>query len=66
MQGLKDRWAQGDFSASFELEMLVKNAGATGACSVYTDIVDLDYNQIVTGAADETGTQESIRSSSVG
>lgn len=52
-QDLMEGWAGGNFSAAFTMEMAVKNAGATGACSAYADIVELDYNQIVTGAADE-------------
>jgi len=50
---LKEKWAQGDFSAAFNMEMAVKNAGATGACSVLVDVTELDYNQIVIGAADD-------------
>lgn len=39
-------WAGGNFSAAFDMEMAVKNAGATGACSVYASIIELDYEQI--------------------
>jgi hypothetical protein len=39
-------WAGGAFSASFEVEMLVKNAGATGACSAYQEVLELDYETI--------------------
>ena len=50
---LKEKWAAGDFSAAFDMEMAVKNAGATGACSVYVDLIDPNYEQIVIGASDE-------------
>lgn len=46
-QSMMERWATGQFSAAFTMEMAVKNAGATGACSVLEDLKDLDYNQIV-------------------
>lgn len=48
-EDLKEMWANGDFAASFEVEMLVKNAGATGACSIYTHIEELDFNLIIEG-----------------
>ena len=50
---LMEMWASGAFSAAFDMEMAVKNAGATGACSVWELIKELDYNQIVIGAIDE-------------
>lgn len=50
---LRNLWEDGTFSASFETEMIVKNAGATGACSVLKDLVDPDYEKIVIGASDE-------------
>ena len=49
---LMEQWANGNFSAAFDMEMAVKNAGATGACSVYVDIRELDYKQI--GEHDES------------
>ena len=52
-QDLMEQWAAGNFSAAFDVEMAVKNAGATGACSIYEYLKDLDYNQIVIGAADD-------------
>jgi hypothetical protein len=50
---LMEQWADGNFSAAFDMEMAVKNAGATGACSIYAYVRELDYNQIVIGASDE-------------
>lgn len=50
---LMELWAGGKFSAAFDMEMAVKNAGATGACSVYETVTELDYQQIVIGASDE-------------
>ncbi len=43
---LKESWAEGHFSASFELEMLVKNAGATGAASAYKELMELEYEDL--------------------
>lgn len=40
---LKESWASGSFSAAFTTEMLVKNAAATGACSILADIINVDY-----------------------
>lgn len=48
-----EMWASGEFSAAFDMEMAVKNAGATGACSIYKELIELDYDLIVTGASDE-------------
>ena len=60
---LMEQWAGGNFSAAFDMEMAVKNAGATGACSVYSAIQELDYNQIAIGDAD---VGEQIRSATTG
>lgn len=49
---LKEQWANGSFSDSFDMAMAVKNAGATGACSAYQIILDLDYQDIL-GTSDE-------------
>ncbi len=55
---LMEQWASGNFSAAFDMEMAVKNAGATGACSIYADLLEMDYKQIVTGASEnEAGKQ---------
>jgi hypothetical protein len=43
---LKDSWAAGEFSAAFDTEMLVKNAGATGACSILQELMNLDYDEL--------------------
>lgn len=50
---LMEIWASGGFSAAFTTEMAVKNAGATGACSVFADIQELDFSHIYLGASDE-------------
>lgn len=50
---LMEMWASGHFTGAFDVEMAVKNAGATGACSVYADIHSLDYKQIVLGDINE-------------
>lgn len=39
-------WADGTFSAQFTMEMAVKNAGATGACSAYQDILNLEAEDL--------------------
>ena len=49
---LKEQWAVGSFSDSFDIAMAVKNAGATGACSAYQMILDIDYQDIL-GSFDE-------------
>lgn len=43
---LKEQWANGSFSAAFDTEMIVKNSGATGACSAYQEILDFDFDQL--------------------
>lgn len=53
-QELMESWASGTFTAAFDVEMAVKNAGATGACSIYQFVRELDFNQIVIGAKDVT------------
>jgi hypothetical protein len=45
-EDLKECWAQGDFSAAFDVEMAVKNAGATGACSAYKDLLEIDAEDL--------------------
>ena len=52
-QDLMEGWAKGNFAAAFTMEMAVKNAGATGACSVYELVNEMDYELIVIGASDE-------------
>ncbi len=42
-EDLKTLWASGQFSAAFETEMIVKNAGATGACSAYQKVLEFDF-----------------------
>ena len=53
IERLKEAWASGDFSAAFTMEMAVKNAGATGACSAYKEVIELNYDKIVIGVSDE-------------
>ncbi len=43
---LMQAWADGTFSAQFTMEMAVKNAGATGACSAYQDILNLEAEDL--------------------
>ena len=45
-QELMDQWANGDFFASFNTEMIAKNAGAASACSIYQQINELDFEVI--------------------
>ena len=51
-QELMEMWAGGSFSAAFTVEMAVKNAGATGACSIHAIVAEMDYQQIVEANAD--------------
>ena len=46
-------WADGHFTAAFELEMLVKNAAATGACSVFKELIEIDYETLYGDLRDE-------------
>jgi hypothetical protein len=43
---LMDSWASGEFSASFEAEMIARNHAAIGACSVYQDLMDLTVDEL--------------------
>lgn len=45
-EGLKEAWANGQFTASFDIEMMAKNAGATGACSMISEILNLDVDDL--------------------
>ena len=63
---LMTRWSEGEFSAAFDMEMAVKNAGATGACSVYVNLIDPDYQQIVMEPSDEIKEPERLDTSGAG
>lgn len=52
---LMEKWAAGDFTASFTNEMIAKNAGATGACSIWDEIQEMDFSLI---EGDTDGKQE--------
>jgi hypothetical protein len=43
---LKDLWAAGAYTASFEVEMLVKNAAATGAHSAYQEVLNITVEDL--------------------
>lgn len=45
-EGLKDSWASGVFSGAFDTEMIVKNAGATGACSILLEVMEINYDDL--------------------
>ena len=45
-EGLKEAWASGEFSASLSTEMMVRNAGATGACSILAEILNVEASDI--------------------
>jgi hypothetical protein len=45
-EDLKEQWANGTFSAAFDTEMAVKNAGATGFCSAMQELIDIDYDTL--------------------
>ena len=49
---LKGQWASGAFTDVFQGAMAVRNAAATGACSVYGQIEELDYSLMIEGEAD--------------
>ena len=51
-EALKERWASGEFTGSFSTEMAVKNAGATGAASAYLELIELDFESLITELED--------------
>lgn len=53
-KGLMEQWAAGNFSDGFDVAMAVKNAGATGACSAYNEVKEMDLTQITTELSDAT------------
>jgi len=50
---LKDAWESGQFTASFEAEMISRNAAATGACSVYKEIEEMDFDEVFSEESNE-------------
>ena len=51
-EALKEQWATGQFTGSFDIEMAVKNAGATGAASAYLELIELDFESLTTEIED--------------
>lgn len=45
-EDLKEDWANGNFTASVGNEMLVRNAAATGACSILNDLLNISYEEL--------------------
>jgi hypothetical protein len=45
-QALMESWATGNFSDGFDVAMAVKNAGATGACSAYLELIEIDFETL--------------------
>jgi hypothetical protein len=45
-ENLKEAWANGQFTAAFDIEMMAKNAGATGAASVFQELVEIEYETL--------------------
>lgn len=43
---LKDAWASGHFTAAFDIEMMAKNAGATGACSALKELLEIEFDDL--------------------
>lgn len=43
---LKELWADGNFTAAFDIEMMAKNASATGAASIYKKILTLEVDDL--------------------
>lgn len=52
-EALKETWADGNFSAAFTVEMAVKNAGATGACSILKEVIAPNYQDMIDEVTDE-------------
>lgn len=49
---LMETWARGEFSAAFDVEMAVKNAGATGACSIWEEVIEPVFQSIIDEVTD--------------
>lgn len=45
-ENLKESWANGEFTAAFDIEMMAKNAGATGAASAYSEVLNIDSSDL--------------------
>lgn len=45
-EGLKNQWAQGEFTYQEGYATAIKNAEAIGACVVYSDLLELEYEDI--------------------
>lgn len=45
-QARMEDWASGKFTAAFETEMLVKNAGATGYCNALQDLITMEAEEL--------------------
>lgn len=43
---LKESWARGEFTASLNTEMVARNAAATGAASIYEELLNLTYEDL--------------------
>ena len=52
-QELMEKWARGEFSAAFTTEMLAKNAGATGACSVLEEVIEPVFQKLIDEVSDD-------------
>jgi hypothetical protein len=50
---LKEAWANGQFTAAFDIEMMAKNAGATGAASVFQELVEIEYETLKAETSNE-------------
>lgn len=59
-EDLRDTWEDGNFSASFDTEFIVKNAGATGACSILKLVQDPDYQAMIDEVEDERDKHERL------
>jgi hypothetical protein len=49
---LKESWANGEFTAAFDIEMMAKNAGATGGASVLNEVINISADELF-GVSDE-------------
>ena len=45
-EALKESWANGSYSDGFDVAMAVKNAGATGACSAYLELIEITFETL--------------------
>ncbi len=52
-EDLKEKWADGFFTAASYDETCIRNAAATGAASVYAKLIDIDFEEVEASVYEE-------------